>query len=121
MDATKRCTACALELRLEATKCPHCRTSQPGAEPMHRGVAGRTLGGVCAALARQFGIDVAILRVGFVLSLAVSAGTTLLVYLLLWGLTPASATGKPPVQRVVDWVANVTDAAKDEPTVERRV
>jgi phage shock protein PspC (stress-responsive transcriptional regulator) len=106
---------------MEAMKCPHCRTSQPGAEPMHRGLEGRTLGGVCVALARQFGVDVALLRVGFVVALALSGGTALMVYLLLWVFTPGAATAKPPVQQAVDWLTKVTNAAPDEPRVERRV
>jgi phage shock protein PspC (stress-responsive transcriptional regulator) len=79
------------------------------------------LGGVCTALARQLGLDVALVRVAFVLALAVSGGTALLVYVLLWALTPASATEKAPVQRLVDWLSRVTSAAADEPRVERRV
>ena len=31
MDTTKRCVACAMDLRDEATRCPHCRAFQPGA------------------------------------------------------------------------------------------
>ena len=121
MEATKRCTACAMDLRMEAMKCPHCRSAQPGAEPLHRGVEGRTLGGVCAALGKQFGVDAALLRVGFVLALAFSGGTALLVYLLLWGFLPGSATAKPPVQQVVDWLGRATNSATEEPRVERRV
>ncbi|HEX8435149.1 PspC domain-containing protein, partial [Archangium sp.] len=109
MDATKRCEACRMDIRAEATRCPHCRERQPGAEPMHRGGAGRVLGGVCTALARQLGLDVALVRVAFVLALAMSGGTALMVYLLLWGLTPASATAKAPVQQLVDWLARVTN------------
>ncbi len=121
MDETKRCVACRMDLQAEATRCPHCRERQPGAEPMHRGGPERVLGGVCTALARQLGLDVALVRVAFVVALAVSGGTALLVYLLLWVLTPASATGRAPVQRLVDWLSRVTNAAEDEPRVERRV
>jgi phage shock protein PspC (stress-responsive transcriptional regulator) len=88
---------------------------------MHRGGPERVLAGVCTALARQFGLDVALVRVAFVLALALSGGTALMVYLLLWALTPATAMGKAPVQRLVDWLARVTNAAEDEPRVERRV
>ncbi|HEX8823155.1 MAG TPA: PspC domain-containing protein [Archangium sp.] len=121
MDETKRCVACRMELQAEATRCPHCRERQPGAEPMHRGGPERVLGGVCMALARQLGLDVALVRVAFVLALAVTGGTALMVYLLLWGLTPVSATAKAPVQRLVDWLARMTSAATEEPRVERRV
>ncbi len=121
MDIPKRCVACAMDLRDEATKCPHCQAWQPGAGPMHRGGEGRALLGVCLALSRQFGLDAALLRVGFVIALAVSGGTALMVYLLLWGFTPPSVMGKAPVQRVVDWLTRVTDSSSDEPRVERRV
>ena len=87
---------------------------------MHRGDARRTVGGVCVALARQFGLDVALVRVAFVLALAVTGGSALMVYMLLWGLTPASAYGKAPVQRLVDWLASLL-RTPEEPTVERRV
>jgi phage shock protein C len=118
MDTTKRCVACAMDLRDEATRCPQCRAVQPGAV-MHRGGEGRTLLGVCLALGRHLGIDVALVRVAFIIALAVTGGTALLVYLLLWAFTPPSAVGKAPVQRVVDWLTQATDSS--EPKVERRV
>lgn len=121
MDIPKRCVACAMDLRDEATKCPHCKAWQPGAGPMHRGGEGRALLGVCLALSRQFGVDVALLRVAFVLALVVTGGSAVMVYLLLWGFTPPSVMGKAPVQRAVDWLTRVTDASSDEPRVERRV
>jgi phage shock protein PspC (stress-responsive transcriptional regulator) len=107
-----------MDIRLEASKCAHCRTVQDGVS-MHRGDARRTVGGVCVALARQFGLDVALVRVAFVLALAMTGGSALMVYFLLWVLTPASAHGKAPVQRLVDWLASVLRS--NEPTVERRV
>ncbi|WP_309892914.1 PspC domain-containing protein [Archangium sp.] len=122
MDESKRCAACKMDIHLEATRCPHCRERQPGAEPMHRGGPERVVGGVCTALARQLRLDVALVRVAFVLALAMTAGTALMVYGLLWALTPASALAKAPVQRLVDWLSRVTNAAReDEPRVERRV
>ena len=119
MDTTKRCVACAMDLRDEAARCPHCRAVQPGAV-MHRGGEGRTLLGVCLALGRQFGLDVALVRVAFVIALAVSGGSVLLVYLLLWALTPPSPIGKAPAQRVVDWASRSAEGS-NEPRVERRV
>jgi phage shock protein PspC (stress-responsive transcriptional regulator) len=87
---------------------------------MHRGGEGRRLLGVCLALSRQFGIDVALLRVAFVIALAVTGGATLAVYFLLWAFTPPSAIGKAPIQRVVQWMASPAEGA-GEPRVERRV
>jgi phage shock protein PspC (stress-responsive transcriptional regulator) len=113
---TKRCAACAEDMKWEARKCPHCGTRT---EPLHRDVEGRKLAGVCAALGRQFEVDAALLRVGFVVALAVSGGTALMVYLLLWAFTPPSAMGKSPLQRTVDWLGSV--GGSSEPDVERRV
>ncbi|WP_224361349.1 PspC domain-containing protein [Hyalangium versicolor] len=119
MDATKRCVACAMDLRDEATRCPHCQAVQPGAV-MHRGGEGRKLLGVCLALSRQFGLDVALVRVAFIIALVVTFGATLMVYGLLWAFTPPSPIGKAPVQRVVDWMSGPADGSA-EPKVERRV
>jgi phage shock protein PspC (stress-responsive transcriptional regulator) len=118
MDSTKHCVACAMDLREGATRCPHCQAVQPGAV-MHRGGEGRTLLGVCLALGRSLGLDVALVRVAFVIALAVSGGTAMLVYLLLWAFTPPSAVGKAPVQAVVDWVTGAVGSSG--PKVERRV
>lgn len=121
MDETKRCEACRMDIRVEATRCPHCRERQPGAAPMHRGGGERVVGGVCTALARQFCLDVALVRVAFVLALVVTGGTALGFYLLLWVLTPPSVLGRAPVQRVMGWVGRVANTPVEEPRMERRV
>lgn len=119
MDTTRRCVACEMELRSEARRCPHCRALQPGAV-MHRGGEGRALLGVCLALGRQFGLDVALVRVAFVIALAITGGSALLVYLLLWALTPPSAIGRAPAQRLMGWVTHSSERASG-PRIERRV
>jgi phage shock protein PspC (stress-responsive transcriptional regulator) len=62
---------------------------------------GRIIGGVCAGLARRFGIDPWIARLLFVLILFVIPGSQILVYPLLWVLMPAEqnvyAATYPPV------------------------
>ena len=113
METTKRCCACALELEPEATKCPHCHTVQAQAAGLHRG-GGRTLAGVCGALARQFGLDTALVQVAFVVGLAVSGGLFLSVYLLLWVLTPPSPMGTAPAKRLVDWLGRITSPSAPE-------
>lgn len=120
MDEMKQCAACKMDIRADATKCPHCRERQPG-EPMNRGGPGRVLGGVCTALARSLGVDVALVRLAFVVALVVTGGTALGVYLLLWLLTPASAGGRAPVQQVLGWVGKVAGTPVEEPRYERRV
>lgn len=86
---------------------------------MHRGGPGRMVVGVCLALARQTGFQVGWVRIAFVLALLFSGGSALLVYTLLWGLTPASAHGRTPVQRVLGVAERLTGAG--ESRWERRV
>jgi phage shock protein C len=50
---------------------------------------GRILGGVCAGLARRFGLDPWIARLLFVAILFVIPGSQILIYPLLWILMPS--------------------------------
>jgi phage shock protein C len=52
----------------------------------------RVLGGVCAGLARRFGVTPWTARVLFVLLLMVIPGSQVLVYPLLWILMPSEET-----------------------------
>lgn len=119
MDVTTRCRACSRELSEGAARCSHCRTRTV---PLHRG-EGRALLGVCAALARELDVDAALVRVAFVLLLFASGGMSLLLYLLLWGFTPARPGGRAPFQGPLDWIARVgsTPVDEDAPRWERRV
>jgi phage shock protein PspC (stress-responsive transcriptional regulator) len=48
---------------------------------------GRMIAGVCAGLARRFGMSVGLVRLLFVLSLLLP-GTQVIVYIVLWILMP---------------------------------
>ena len=48
---------------------------------------GAMIGGVCAAFARFFGVDVTLIRVLWVLAVCL-AGTGLLAYLICWVVIP---------------------------------
>jgi phage shock protein C len=50
---------------------------------------GRILGGVCAGLARRFGVNATIMRILFVVTLIVIPGSQLIVYPILWILMPS--------------------------------
>ena len=50
---------------------------------------GRILGGVCAGLARRFGIGATMMRILFVVTLIVIPGSQILVYPILWILMPS--------------------------------
>jgi phage shock protein C len=50
---------------------------------------GRILGGVCAGLARRFGMGATTMRILFVVTLIVIPGSQIIVYPLLWILMPS--------------------------------
>ena len=54
---------------------------------------GRMLAGVCAGLARRFGLDPWLTRLLFVVVLLAVPGSQILVYPLLWLLMPAERSG----------------------------
>src|SRR5918911_3496122 len=77
-----------------------------------RSESDKMIGGVCAGLARYFGIDAAIVRLVFVL--AVLSGVSPLVYLVLWivmpsekNVAPSSTSYTPP--------SNTVSALPDHP------
>ena len=51
--------------------------------------SGRVFGGVCAGLARRFGLDPWLARLLFVVVLLVLPGSQLLIYPVLWILMPS--------------------------------
>lgn len=107
MEPTRTCAACATEIPERAEKCPRCRSRQPGAPPMHRGVPGRLVGGVCAMLARELGVDPLLVRIGFVLLAVLSLGVAFWGYVLLWLATPPSETEHAPAKRALDWLGGL--------------
>jgi phage shock protein C len=50
---------------------------------------GRILGGVCAGLARRFGIAPWAMRILFIVTLIVIPGSQIIVYPILWILMPS--------------------------------
>ena len=61
---------------------------------LRRSRSGRLLGGVAAGLGAHLGLDVRLVRIALI-GLAFASGFGIVVYLLLWVLTPASVTAAP--------------------------
>ena len=60
----------------------------PARYPLRRDVSNKMIAGVCAGIARRYGLSVSGLRLAFVLS-CVLPGPQFIAYLLLWVLLPA--------------------------------
>src|SRR5207248_10279213 len=83
--------------------------SQPVMETttFHRGVPGRVVAGVCAALAARFGIEVLVVRIAVAAAAFVSGGLVFWLYCVVWAVTPPAAGARAPLTRAVDWLANL--------------
>lgn len=103
MEPTQPCRVCAEPIRAAALKCPHCRASQ---QAFHRAVPGKLVAGVCAALAAHLGVDVTLIRVGFVAAGLLSGGLVASLYVAFWMLTPLQAGGLSPAYRFMDWLSS---------------
>ena len=59
---------------------------QPGSPPRKLGLDRQNgmIGGVCSGIARYFGTDPLVIRLGFVIVTLIAVGSPVLVYLVAW-------------------------------------
>lgn len=94
------CHQCGTALPPSARFCSNCGSSihvpQPmPARPLMRPRQGRQIAGVCLALARSYGWDVAVVRIVTVILLCVSGGVFGIAYLAGWIGIPEEPLGLP--------------------------
>jgi phage shock protein PspC (stress-responsive transcriptional regulator)/two-component sensor histidine kinase len=71
-----------------------------GSPPLRRDTRRGLVGGVLAGLAAKTGIDLALLRVAFVIVTIVSGGLALLAYVVAWAAIPAVGGDSAPLTRI---------------------
>ncbi len=67
--------------------------TSPARLPLRRDTSHRVIAGVCAGIARRYGISRSGLRLAFVLS-CILPGPQVVAYLLLWIVIPADTGGR---------------------------
>ena len=77
-----------------ATRLDAHRPARTPASGLRRDLEHRLIGGVCAGIARAFGIDMLLVRIAFIAA-AAAGGVGIPVYLVLWAAIPA---GEGPVR-----------------------
>ena len=92
------CTQCGVAQPMGARFCAQCGAVIPVAQPipgrpLQRPLLGRQVAGVCLALARANGWDVAVVRIVAVLGLCFSAGLVGIAYLACWIGIPEEQVG----------------------------
>lgn len=95
------CIRCGTALPPSARFCSNCGAAVPVAQmPGHtliRPRQGRQIAGVCLALSRAYGWDVAAVRILAVVALLLSSGLVGIAYLAAWIGIPEEPPGMPGV------------------------
>jgi phage shock protein PspC (stress-responsive transcriptional regulator) len=68
--------------------------TEPRPRRLYRNPDGAMIAGVCSGLATYFGIDVAFVRIGFVLVALLSKGAGILIYVAMMFIVPEARTGE---------------------------
>ncbi|MDR3792850.1 MAG: PspC domain-containing protein [Terracidiphilus sp.] len=94
------CHQCGSQLPETARYCSRCGAPLPGVplaanRPLLRPRIGRQVAGVCLALSRAYGWDIAVVRVLAVLGLCFSGGVVGIAYLACWIGIPEEPLGLP--------------------------
>ena len=76
-------------------------TDGNGSKVLARPRNGRMLAGVCAGIARYFGLDVTLVRVIWAVVSVITGGAGVLAYLVAWALIPREGQKSPIAENIV--------------------
>src|SRR5688500_13205637 len=85
--------------RMDAMLTAPAAADGPTRPPLRRDPAARWLGGVCAGIARQLGVDPLLVRVAFVAT-TLAGGLGIALYGLAWVALPADEQAAPQTRRI---------------------
>lgn len=69
------------------------------AKRLFRSYDNKMLGGICGGLAEYFDVDPSVMRILAVISLFISGGMTILVYIVAWVIIPLNEPGQPSTEK----------------------
>jgi phage shock protein C len=85
------CNYCGKMIQDDAKLCAYCGRVVVGAtacKRLERPRHDRKMGGVCAAFARYFDIDVAVMRILWILAVIMTVPLAIIAYLVAWVVIP---------------------------------
>src|SRR6266404_5050936 len=99
------CTQCGVEIEPQHRYCSQCgrctdpTAPRPAAERLERSMRDKKIAGVCAGVARYFGVDVTLVRLIWVVLVFVPPSIGLIAYIVAWIVMPKAPDGIVPVQQ----------------------
>ena len=100
------CTRCGIQIDDHVGYCNHCGAAtsnapKPMQRPLTRAREDAKIAGVCAGVARYFGLDVTLIRIIWFLVCFYPPGAGIILYLICWIVIPRDPIGLPAGQQVV--------------------
>src|SRR4051794_37170156 len=99
------CTQCGVELEPQHRYCSQCGKGtdpalpRPATERLERSMREKKIAGVCAGVARYFGVDVTLVRLIWVVLVFVPPSIGLIAYIVGWIVMPKSYEATVPMRQ----------------------